>query len=240
MIALLLSASLWANTQWCHGLHEPYKHWPVYLEVTEQLDTCTMNWYTAPVFLEDARHWPMVWNPVYRPTITDLAQWAEAYPGRTWLLLNEPERIEQANTTPGDAAIHVRYWAEAIGDNGTIACCGVLVNPRWGGWHYWLDAYLNWGGPMPDAWHIHIYESSPADFDAALAAWDAWNAEHGGGLPTIISEVGSGYDVQEYAKTVQRDDIPAIFWFGLPVPVPVPDIDGMGEEWRSIFFPLTY
>lgn len=237
MIALLLSASLWANTQWCYALHEPNKHGDVYLALTNELG-CTHNWYTAPLYLDNDGHWPSIWNPQYRPSITDLALWAERYPDRTWLLFNEPERIDQANTSAFDAAIHVRYWTEAIGDNGTIACCGVAIVPGWDGWRNWLGWYLGAGGPMPDVWHVHIYAATVEQFDAALAEWDAWNAAHGN-LPTIISEVGYTYAIQQHARSIQREDIPAMFWFGLPIE-PEPATAGNDSEWFSTYFPLTY
>ena len=53
------------RTDHCYAVGEPYKHWPLYLEVTAQLDTCTHNWYTADVFLEDERHTPSIWNHEY-------------------------------------------------------------------------------------------------------------------------------------------------------------------------------
>lgn len=240
MIALIVAVVVWLSpvqqgTAWCYGLHEPWKHWPVYLEMTEQLDACTMNWYTAPQFLEEPRHWPSVWNPVYRPSVRQLVAWSDAYPGRTWLLFNEPERIDQADTSPFDAAIHVRYWTEAIGDNGRTACCGVLIQTNWHGWAEWLRLYLQAGGPVPNYWHIHIYADTPEQFDAALATWDAWNAERGGGLPTIISEVGRTYAVQEHARAIQRDDIPAMFWFGLPIE---PEPKGAESAEMLTYFPL--
>lgn len=223
------------QTAHCYALHEPWKHWPTYLEVTAELDTCTHNWYTADVFLADERHWPSIWNHEYRPTMPQLAHLAETYPGRTWLFYNEPERVDQANTSPFDAAIHVRYWSEAIGDNGTIACCGVLVNPNWYGWAEWLRLYLQAGGPVPDAWHIHIYAATPAEFDATLALWDAWNAEKGGNLPTIISEVGSGAQVYARWLDFDRADVPAVFWFGLP---PEPEASATSGD-MVMYFPMV-
>lgn len=233
--ALLWTVPMFQQTAHCYALPEPYKHWPTYLETTERLDACTHNWYTAPQFLEDDRHWPSVWNPVYRPSVTQLHDWAEAYPGRWWMLFNEPERLEQANTSAFDAAIHVRYWSEAIGDNGRIACCGVLIVPGWNGWSNWLEWYIGAGGPVPDAWHIHIYANTPEGFDIALAEWDAWNAEKGGGLPTIISEVGSGPAVYARWLAFERDDVPAVFWFGLP---PEPEISAMNGDVMT-YFPMV-
>jgi hypothetical protein len=207
------------QTDFCYALAEPYKHWPLYLEVTEQLDTCTHNWYTADVFLEDERHTPSIWNHVYRPSIPDLVRLAETYPGRYWLLYNEPELPGQADTTPNDAAIHARYWMEAISDNGETACCGLSIDERLP-WEDWLNAYLEAGGPVPDLWHIHIYAENPEAFERRWASWQAWNAEHGN-LKTIISEAGFGLEMYEYLRTWQHENVPRLYWFGLWEPMQV-------------------
>ena len=235
--ALLLVASLLAvnpvtpTTRFCYALAEPYKHWPLYLQVTRQLDTCTHDWYTARQFLEEPRHTPSIWNHVYRPTMRNLAALADAYPGRTWLLYNEPELPSQANTTPGDAAIHARYWTEAIGDNGTTACCGVSVDERLP-WDAWLENYLTAGGVMPDYWHIHIYAENPEAFERRWALWQAWNAEHGN-LPTIISEAGFGQEMYAYYLEWSHPDALSIYWFGVYEAMP----RGAWAEWR--FFPMV-
>lgn len=206
-----------ATTRFCYALAEPYKHWPLYLEVTRQLDTCTHNWYTARQFLEEPRHTPSIWNHVYRPSMRDLVMLADDFPGRTWLLYNEPELPMQANTTPGDAAIHARYWTEAIGEEGRTGCCGVSVDERLP-WDDWLDGFLAAGGPVPDVWHIHIYAETPAVFERRLGLWWGWYAEHGEGLPTIISEVGFGMEMYEYMSGWQHEGVPEVYWFGLVEP----------------------
>ena len=87
-----ITAVVAGSTQFCYALPEPYKHWPAVIETADKLGTpCWLNWYTAPVFLEDPRHTPMVFNAQYRPSARDLAAWSTAHPGRTWLLWNEPE-----------------------------------------------------------------------------------------------------------------------------------------------------
>lgn len=237
MAAILIILLSWLapmqQTAHCYALPEPYKHWPVYLDVTERLDTCTHNWYTAPQFLEDERHTPSIWNADFTPgTITEIAQLAADYPGRTWLLFNEPEFTGQANTPPEIAAVHVRYWAEAIGDNGTVACCGNLFVPSMGGIQ-WLDAYLAAGGPVPDVWHIHIYVSSPWEFLNALGGWERWNAEHGN-LPTIISEVGSGQELHDWLRDWNDARYPAVYWFGVNEATQVGGANVLSDEWQYL------
>lgn len=234
MAALLLILLSWLapmqQTAHCYALPEPYKHWPVYLDVTARLDTCTHNWYTAPQFLEDERHTPSIWNADYTPgTITEIAQLAADYPGRTWLLFNEPELSGQANTPPEIAAVHVRYWAEAIGDNGTVACCGNLLYPSLGGLR-WLERYLAAGGPVPDVWHIHIYVANEWEFQNVLGNWERWNAGHGN-LPTIISEAGSGQELHDWLATWDNANYPAVYWFGINEASQVGGANVLSDEW---------
>lgn len=240
MIAVVLSVWIgWfaplQQTAHCYALPEPYKHWPVYLDVTERLDTCTQNWYTAPQFLEDERHTPSIWNADYTPgTITQIAQLAADYPGRTWLLFNEPEFAGQANTPPEIAAVHMRYWAEAIGDNGTVACCGNLLYPSLGGLR-WLERYLAAGGPVPDVWHVHLYVANEWEFQNVLGNWEMWNAGHGN-LPTIISEAGSGQELHDWLLTWSDDRYPAVYWYGIAEATQVGGANVLSDEW--VYLPV--
>lgn len=221
------------QTDHCYALPEPWKHWPTYLDVTERLDTCTHNWYTARQFLDDPRHTPSIWNADFRPgSITDLANLAADYPGRTWLLFNEPEFFGQANTSPEIAAVHVRYWQEAIGDNGKIACCGNLFYPSLGGIQ-WLEAYLAAGGPVPDYWHIHIYVANDWEWVNVVGNWEMWNATHGN-LPTIISEAGSGQELHDWLLTWQRAGIESIYWFGIDEAAQVGGANLLTSEWTYL------
>jgi len=234
MAAILLLLLSWLapvqQTAHCYALPEPWKHWPTYLEVTDRLDTCTHNWYTARQFLEDERHTPSIWSAGYTPgTITEIAELAADYPGRTWLLFNEPEFTGQANTPPEIAAVHVRYWSEAIGDNGTVACCGNLFYPSFGGLQ-WLESYLAAGGPVPDVWHIHIYVANEWEWNQVIGGWQRWNAEHGN-LPTIISEAGTGQAMHDYFATWELDGFPAVYWFGIVEASQVGGANVLSDEW---------
>ncbi len=237
MAAILLLLLSWLapvqQTQHCYALPEPYKHWPIYLETTRALGTCTHNWYTARQFLEEPLHTPSIWNHVYRPAMRDLVHLADDFPGRTWLLYNEPEFSGQADTTPEDAAIHARYWVEAIGDEGKIACCGNLFFPALGGLD-WLERYLAAGGPVPDYWHIHIYAANEWEWNMAIGGWQRWNAEHGN-LPTIISEAGSGQELHDYLATWELDGFLAVYWFGVTEATQVGGLNVLSDEW--VFLP---
>lgn len=224
------------QTSHCYALPEPFKHWPIYLEVTDKLDTCTHNWYTARQFLENENHTPSIWNADFTPgNIIEIADIAADYPGRTWLLFNEPEFTGQANTPPEIAAVHVRYWSEAIGENGKIACCGNLFYPSLGGIQ-WLEKYLESGGKVPDMWHIHIYVETQWEFFSVLGGWERWNAEHGN-LPTIISEVGSGQELHDWLLTWNDKKYPAVYWFGINEATQVGGFNVLSSEWS--YLPLV-
>ena len=148
------------------------------------------NWYAYACCLE---------NPLYMPTlrgkdsfqpIDEVARLAAQYPARTWCLWNEPDRPTQDRTTPQDALEQTQIWIDAIGSNGRIAGYGVGLEPGYTGWRIWLDEFLRLGGPLPDAWHIHIYAEDVPQWDELYQQWQEWNADNGN-LPTIISEAGA-------------------------------------------------
>lgn len=72
----------------------------------------------------------------------------------------------------------------------------------------WLDEFLRLGGPLPDAWHIHIYADDVVQWHGLYEQWQAWNAANGN-LPTIISEAGA-----------------------------LPFEDGNADGWKSIYYHL--
>ena len=74
-------------------------------------------------------------------------------PSHLWLVLNEPERHDQANLSPEQGAA----VAQEMRDLGAcIAVPGVIIGEDG---LAWLDAYLAAGGPLPEAWHVHLYHA---------------------------------------------------------------------------------
>jgi hypothetical protein len=208
-----------SGTKHCYALSENWWYADVMHKADELGAQCWHNWYAAASFgmMADPRYTPsvhttgahMLQSPEY------VGWWAASAPGRTWLMLNEPEP-EIQKQSPVEAARMMGLWHAAIGTNGRIACCGVTVNPYiHTSWREWLQAYLDAGGMLPDAWHIHIYAGSVAEWRGLYAEWQVWNVAHGN-LPTIISETGVGEDVFTYVMALNDPQIEAVYWFLVP------------------------
>lgn len=150
---------------------------------------CWLNWDMTAESMRDGRYAPMVWRLGWAPWTPERVEaLAAAYPGKTWLLQNEPEEPSQGNTSPEEAARLMLGYIAAIGDNGRLACCGTHANLNG---LPWLDRYLAAGGPVPDVWHIHIYATTVDGWYAGLDQWWAWWERNGSGRPIIISETSA-------------------------------------------------
>ena len=112
-------------------------------------------------------------------------------PSHLWLVMNEPERRDQANLTPADGADLAKQMRLA---GAYIAVPGVIITTQG---LDWLDDYLAAGGPVPAAWHVHLYYAETADgMDRRLETWGDWMVKRDMVRPTIISEFNAqGADV---------------------------------------------
>ena len=136
-------------------------------------------------------------------------------PERLWLVLNEPERSDQADVTPGEA---IGITAAVATTGASWACCGTIASDN-----SWLDAYLDGGGIVPDVWHIHAYGiETPQQWQSQLGSFYAWMDGRGVARPVIVSETNAGgadADVQAellaYVRqaTAEDDRLIAVFWF---------------------------
>ncbi len=79
------------------------------------------------------REWPIIRQLIRRD------------PSHLWLVLNEPERGDQANLSPAEGA-HVAQRMSLVGAR--IAVPGVILTVDG---FAWLEGYLEAGGPVPDA-----------------------------------------------------------------------------------------
>lgn len=190
---------------------------------------CWHNWQAHDAWFSDVGYTPAVWRPT-DGNVSATGQKAAANPGRTWLLWNEPEAFNQANTAPDVAAAITAKHVVAIGANGRVACCGVMLGT---GGIDWLNDYLAAGGPTPDVWHVHAYGLTVDAWRNAMAYWWWWHAQHGEGKPTIISETSLMHtDATEQAKLLrylqQYDDsrVESVYWFSAFVEPSVPSWSG--------------
>ena len=90
-------------------------------------------------------------------------------PSHLWLVMNEPERRDQANLSPADGADLAKLMRLA---GACIAVPGVIITVEG---LDWLDDYLSAGGPVPEAWHVHLYfAETAAGMDRRLETWGDW------------------------------------------------------------------
>ncbi len=75
-----------------------------------------------------------------------------------------------------------------------IAVPGVMLTPDG---FACPEGYLDAGGPVPDAWHVHLYFCyMPDGIDDRLDIWGEWMQRRDVNRPTIISEFNAlGRDV---------------------------------------------
>lgn len=144
-----------------------------------------------------------------------------------WLLGNEYDLKGQANSTPSFAiaaineirAMGVDEW---IGPN----CC---LNNRSFGWA-WMDEYVRFGGPTPNAWGIHLYDCPTINvFKEKFEDFYNWMVRHHVQRPIIVTETsGERAAVRDQIALMQGIDtmlrtdnrLRAVAWFsadyGLP------------------------
>lgn len=140
-------------------------------------------------------------------------------PAHLWFVFNEPERADQANLSPTEAA----KISHEISDSGAMfAAPGIIVGDAG---LAWLNAYLDEGGVVPHAFHVHLYYAhTPGELDAKLDLWQRWMDWRGLVRPTIISEFNSHWiggtsevSMMEHVAKRVRDEswLLAAGWFSL-------------------------
>lgn len=142
-----------------------------------------MNWLYDRIDYIYPAYTPMVWamkmNGAANRAVT--ASW---YGPRLWLLGNEPERADQSNTPPKEAADMSGWWAHAA--SGQFAAPGVMLGLKDA--YVWLDAYLAAGGVVPHAWHVHNYAWTETTWDNQYWEFMQWTARNKVERPVIVSE----------------------------------------------------
>jgi len=178
------------------------------------------NWGHSQQHMEDRRYTPTIWSPEWVSSAQTLKWLTEKYPDRTWLLLNEPDYPGQADLPASDAAVFTRHWTGWLGEART-ALAGVTVSyHRVGNALRWLDDYLAAGGELPDAWHIHLYAPTLADWKDCYARWRAWYQQNGKNKPVILSEtalfhtVSSAKQIEFMEYVYNLTDLEAVYWYG--------------------------
>lgn len=151
-------------------------------------------WYDWTPRCKDARQASMVWGG----GADELQAARRCNDGRPLLILNEPERADQANVTPAAAVRLVsdlaQWWS------GPLWCCG--QNAAATAWtDEFVRLYRQQHGALPLAgWHVHAYTNDalagawfgavidPARVEQVMRNVDAFHARYGG--PVLLSECG--------------------------------------------------
>ena len=137
--------------------------------------------------LEYDNYIPMVWECNVEQ-ITKVLPTIRKHSDRLFFFGNEPERIQQSDTSPEVFALGIQeLYRQLDGHKIHIALPGVLHDFLSNGKN-WTRAYLDAGGPMPDVWHIHLYEPNKAMIDSRIKAW---KRDIDDTRPLIVSEGGS-------------------------------------------------
>lgn len=163
--------------------------------------------------------------PFYLPMVFDMrvndaanrAMQLSHYGPRLWLLGNEPERKDQSNIPPEEAAQFSHVWADTAG--GEWAAPGVLLGSPDA--YTWYDTYLQTGGLVGICHHVHIYALTPEHFDNQLRDFEQWMRDKRIERPILVTECASWSPhlsdqikvMDRVWETVQRESIISAMWY---------------------------
>lgn len=211
----LISLLVGLSTLWCVGLNDPGKDPGTYQDyVLNQLNPdCYYNWAIySENNLKNPKFNPMLWR-VNQENISQAVRLAKQFNGRTWLVYNEPEGIDQANVDPvtGATWFDLAYDSiKSVDPTAIVACCGVMIRNEG---IEWLNTFVKTAKHKPDAWHIHVYvnENKFSTWEPFLDHWWWWNNANGNNLPTYITETCAMY------QTAQEDLLVGILEYHHPL-----------------------
>ena len=189
------------TTLFCIGLNDPGKNPGTYQDyVLQQLKPdCYYTWGSyQDVNMANPKYDPMLFG-LSESLINKAVFLAKLYPGKTWLLLNEPEGSDQSNIKPEIAAVwfdKAYTQIKAVDSTALIACCGVMIRNEG---IDWLDKFVKAAKYKPDVWHIHIYINS-VEMSDWLAFWNWflwWDDKAGNNLPIYVTETCATYQTSQ-------------------------------------------
>ena len=203
------------------GFSEPFSDERARSNVLDDLGASWWHsWGYEDAFLQDPRFVPMIsafLGSQYAGGICTapscLANYARNYPGRTWLLLDEPERPGQNAISPEAAASKVDALVGAMraaDSTAKFACCGTWTD---GQGTQWMHSFLGAVAARIDVIHVHAYYPGHAQGRAeSLEGFyrEMQTLTKGRGLPIWITEVG--YQCTEGSSEWVRDWLAAPFF----------------------------
>lgn len=184
------------------------------------------NWTYEREFPQK-QYFPALWSPTKAADRSSYIQNSLTYDadGRVWLLDNEPAGYA---IDPVAAATRYREWHQA--SRQPFVAAGTIVNDA--GFD-WINAYLDAGGPIGEAWHWHLYPFGvycPPGYSVSECWWHLlerlldWNKARGGNRPLIITEtnaarpgdVDAQFEVLEQCGlALKQGAVQAIAWFAM-------------------------
>lgn len=226
----MIAYTILATTLWlCLGINDPGKQPNDFNIAARSLQPdCWWNWG-----IYDEAHFA---DPKFVPSyfklndgsITQAATYAKKYPGRVWLVYNEPEGVNngQANVPPATAAaMFTKFYAQvkAADPTSVIACCGVIVSTQGVDW---LTAFMAATATRPDRWHVHIYGATdPTAWNYYANYQDWWVENQGSKRNYYVTETCGMWATDQTAllkhvANQQRPRLERVFWFGAyPEPI---------------------
>jgi hypothetical protein len=132
------------------------------------------------------------WGPRYVPMMwrgwNDKIRSNAKPHGKALLCLNEPDVPGQADMTPHEAKAHVLSAKNA---GFRLVAPGLNLSGNDPYVYGWLHRYVKYGGPIPEAWHIHIYPQ-PATFDTykrQVGVFRDWMYKLNVARPIFVTEI---------------------------------------------------
>ena len=177
------------------------------------------NWVTRACCMVHPTYYPSLTLRYWTP-IDQFRQLCAQYPGRDWLGPNEPNVWSQSVLKPIDYAGPVREWVPTIrASGGRFLGPNIAIQPPqeqavWYPWRQWLDEYLALpNAVLPDAWAIHNYSATAAEWQQQYEDFQAWNETSGGRLPVVYTETGWTPEVWQHVCALRDSRIETILWF---------------------------
>lgn len=173
------------------------------------------NWYVAPELFaqDDFEYVPMI--RAGENHFDFIAQMARTYPGRYWLIWNEPDYQFSDNLKAVDAAREYHFLRPLI--KGADPTAKLIV----GGVYFsaglqWLTDFRNEYHklfneyPEVEGWHAHLYKGrtdyNKDEWRSIVNSWPRWMEENGGIVEFWLTEFGClNSDVT--ARTIMNDQV---------------------------------
>jgi hypothetical protein len=151
---------------------------------------------------------------------------AKSKPERLFFLGNEPERVDQSQTTVWAFGAAAKEFRRRV-PNVPLALPGIMINDAG---LYWMAGYhvlVGMGKALvPDFWHVHNYAWTTEQWENNLERFQRWTRDAGmvrpiivsetagamGGYPTMTSDATNLLLMERVKAALRAGDIQAAAW----------------------------